>query len=101
MKITLPNFLKKFNYLKSLPYVLTAAALIAVLFFSNYFYNNYFQMKKVIKKISQLSEEVTPIVVDIKTYNTILDNLEKKQQKTADDLSDLKNPFKNVINERL
>lgn len=99
MKIILPNFLKKINILKFLPFILTTLALITVLYFSNFLYKNYFQMKKVINKISKLTEEVTPVIVDIKTYNLILENLEKKQQKNQIDFSELGNPFKNTISE--
>jgi uncharacterized membrane protein YcgQ (UPF0703/DUF1980 family) len=93
MKIKIPPFLKKINYFKLLSWALLAIIILAILFLAIFINKNYFQVKKSIKDIIKLSEEVTPVMVDIKTYNKILENIENKQQLKSLNLTDVKNPF--------
>ena len=100
MKIKIPLFLTKINYLKYLPLFLIIIGIIIILFLANFLNKNYFQVQKNLKKIEQLSNEVTPVVVDIKTYQKILANLEIKTHHESQDLTPLKNPFSNIIEEK-
>lgn len=99
MKIKIPINFKKINYFKLLPLLLLLIIILILLFIANFLNNNYFQTQKNINKINQLSNLVTPVIVEINTYNKILENLEKKHQPQTLDLSQLKNPFQDVIKE--
>lgn len=97
MKIKIPPALTKINYLKYLPWLIIIMVIILILFLANYLNKNYFQVQKNLIKIEQLSNEVTPVIVDIKTYQKILANLEKKTRREPQDLTQLKDPFSNII----
>jgi len=94
LKIKIPPFLKKFNYLKILSWSLVVVFVLVIAYFANFFYQNYFGVQKNIQKIVELSEVVTPISVDIKTYNNILENIDKKNNLKVLNLIWVKNPFK-------
>lgn len=93
LKLNLPKFVKNIDYLRWLPWLLMILIFATLVYFSFFINNNYFQTKKHLEKIKQLNEKVSPVIVDIDTYNAIIKNLESKKQLILIEPSAIKNPF--------
>jgi len=94
-KIKIPKFLEQIDYLKSLPWLLIILITVTLGFFVYFLYQNYFQTKNQLLKINQLNEKVSPVIVDIDTYNKIIANLDKKKDLMPINPQLINNPFIN------
>lgn len=101
LKINLP--FKKINSFKLFPWALLVIIILMTLFFANFLNKNYFLMKKNIDQINKLSNEVSPVVVEINTYHQILENLENKKNQEILNIgpNNLRNPFQDIIKENI